>query len=183
MKEVETLEELISELSEAETIASLAVETLLHAILSHHIIHCDMLSDLAGEIKEGDILSPVVVVDKLRTVWGVALEIEEFGKLLLDALLIMTESLLIEEVALSRLPRRVADHTGGAAYESERLVSATLEMAEHHHAAEVSDMKRIGCGVDSKVSSGHLFLQLLVCARHHGVDHAAPGQFFNEIHI
>ena len=55
-------------------------------------------------------------------------------------------------------------------------------MLKHHHAHQVANMEAVGGGVDAQVCCGHLFLELLVGARHHLVDHAAPSEFFYEIH-
>ena len=118
-----------------------------------------MLADVSHEVEELEVLHPVVVVDQLRTIRCIAVEIEEVGELLLDASHIVTQRLLIEEVALLALARWVTNHTCGTSDEGERLVTATLEMTKHHHTAEVSDVERIGCGVNAEVSSHLLLLE------------------------
>ena len=182
-KEVEALEKLVCELGEAQSVAGLAVKSLLHAVFSHHVVHRDMLAYLAGEIKESDVLGPVVVVHEFRAVGGVALEIKELGELFLYAFLIVTQGGLVEEVALGRFSGGVADHACRAADECQGLVSATLEMTEHHHSAEMAYVKGVSRRVYAEVSCCHLFLELFVSAGHHGVHHAAPRKFFNKIHM
>ena len=63
----------------------------------------DVLAHLAGEIKEGEVLHPVVVVDHLSGIGVLRLEIEEFRYLLLDTLLIVVKGLCIEQVTLLAL--------------------------------------------------------------------------------
>ncbi len=36
-------------------------------------------------------------------------------------------------------------------------MAATLEVAEHHHAAEVADVETVGGRVNAEVGSGHAF--------------------------
>ena len=182
VKEVVALKELVSELREAQAVACLAVETLLHAVLGHHVVDGDMFSDLAREVEEGYILHPVIIVDKLRAVGCVALEVEELGELFLDSLLVVAQGRLVEEVAFGAFPGGIADHSCGASYERQGLMAAALEMAEHHHSAKVADMQAVGGGIDAEVCCGHTLLEKLVCAGHHGVHHSAPGKFFNKIH-
>ena len=62
-------------------------------------------------------------------------------------------------------------------------MAGALEMLEHHHAHEVADMKRIGRGINTEVGRGHFFLELFFRARHHLMNHPAPGQFFYKIHL
>lgn len=60
-------------------------------------------------------------------------------------------------------------------------MTTALEVTKHHHAAEVPDMKRVGCRVDTEVSCDLFFLEQFVRARHHLVYHAAPCKFLYEI--
>ena len=94
----------------------------------------------------------------------------------------MAQGFFVEQVSFLRFARRVADHAGGAAYQCDGFVSATLEMPQHHHSAEVSDVQRIGRRVDTQISGNHLLFEEFFRARHQGVYHAAPFQFFYEIH-
>ena len=183
MEEVESLKKLVCEFGEGESVAGLSVETLLHGVFGHHVVDGDMLSYLTGEVEEADVLHPVVVVHEFGSVGSIALEIEEAAKLFFDSLLVMTQCGFVEKVALGRFAGGVADHTGGAAHEGDGFMTATLEMTQHHHSAEMADMEAVGGGVDTEVSGSHLFLKLLVGAGHHGVDHATPGEFVYEIHI
>ena len=93
IEEVVALEQLIGELSERQAITCLTVQALLHAILRHHVVYSDMLTNHTSEIEEGEVLHPVVVVHQLRLVRLIAIEVEELRYLLLDSFLVMIESL------------------------------------------------------------------------------------------
>jgi hypothetical protein len=60
-------------------------------------------------------------------------------------------------------------------------VAAALEMAQDHNTAQMSDMKRIGCGIKTYVSCNLFFAEQFIGTGHHLVDHASPGKFFNKI--
>ena len=62
-----------------------------------------MLAHLAGEVEEGEVLHPVVVVDEFSLIGLCAVEVEELSDLLLDGLLVVVEGLGVEEVALLAL--------------------------------------------------------------------------------
>lgn len=100
MEKVVTLEELVGKLSKGKSVARRTVETLLHALLRHHIVDSDVLTHLAGKVEEGEVLHPVVVVDHLGLVGRRAVEVKKLGCLLLDGLLIVVERLGVKEIAL-----------------------------------------------------------------------------------
>ena len=180
VQEVVALHELVGELGERHAV-TLAVEALLDRILGHHVVDGDALADVADEVQEGEVLHPVVVVDHACGVGGVRVEVEQLGQLPLDGLLVVAQRLLVEQVALLRLARGVANHARGAAHEGQRTVAAQLEVLENHHAHQVADVQRVGRGVDAQVGRRHLFFELFLCAGHDGVNHAAPFEFFDEV--
>ena len=92
IKEVVTLEQLVGELGERESVTCLAVKTLLHAVLRHHVVYGDVLAHLASEVEEGEVLHPVVVVNEFCLVGFCAVEVKELRHLLLDGLLVVVES-------------------------------------------------------------------------------------------
>ena len=65
VEEVVALQELVGELGEAEAVAGSAVEALLDAVLGHHVVYGDVLAHLAGEVEEGEILHPIIIIDHL----------------------------------------------------------------------------------------------------------------------
>ena len=181
--EVVALEQLVGEFGEREAVACLAVQTLLHAVLGHHVVDGDVLAYVACEGKEGEVLHPVVVVDQFGTVGGIAIEVEEACQLCFDTCHVVCQRSFVEQVALLALAGWIADHAGGTSDEGEGLVAATLQVAQHHHAAQVADMEAVGCGVDAEISCYLFFCEEFLSARHHLVDHAAPCKFFYEIHL
>ena len=183
MKEVVALQQLIGELSERHTVLGLTVETALDTVLSHHIVHGDALAYLTGKVEEGEVLHPVVVVHEFGSIGSITLEVEEMAELLLDALYIVAQCLLGEEVALLALAGGVANHTGGTAHEGKGLVTSLLKMTEHHHATEVADMERVGGGVNAYIGRHHLaFVKQFLRAGHHLMKHTAPLEFFYKVH-
>ena len=79
------MQQLVSKLSETQSVAGFAVEPTLHGILGHHIVDGNMLTHFAGEVEEGIILHPIIVVNQLGAVGRIALKVEEAAQLLLDA--------------------------------------------------------------------------------------------------
>ncbi len=102
-------------------------------------------------------------------------------QLLLDCLLIVAESLLIEQFALLTFHRGVAYHAGGTAYQCYGAVARILEMLENHHTDKVSYMKAVGSGVDTQICRGHAFGKFFGGSGHYGVHHSAPAEFFYKI--
>ena len=140
-----------------------------------------MLADIADEVDEAVVLHPVVVVHEFGLVGGVGFEVQEAGELRLDAGDVVVQGGLVQEVALRRLHRRVADHAGGAAHEGDGFVAAALEMLQDHHADKVADMQGVGRRVDAYVGSRRAFHEFLFRTRHDVLDHASPSEFFNKI--
>ena len=141
MEEVIALEQLIAELGERHTLAALARQTFLYRVFGHHVVHGDVLADVADKFKEAEVLHPVIVVHHQRRVGCIAVKVEEFCQLGLDGFLIVAKGFLVDEFAFLALHRRVADHTGCSADERDGTVTRALEMLQHHHAHEVSDMQ------------------------------------------
>ena len=174
VEKVVPLEQLVGELCEREAVAGLAIEAFLDAVLGHHVVDGDVLADVAGEVEEGEVLHPVVVVDQFGRIGGVGAKVEEAGELRLDAADVMAQGVLSEQVALGALARGVANHACGAADEGQRLMPSALEVAEHHDRAKVTDVKRVGGGVDADVGRHLLLVQEFFGAGHHLVEHTAP---------
>ena len=182
MEEVVALEELIAELCETQTIASFTVQTFLNAILRHHVVHGDVLTDIANKVEEGITLHPIVVVDEFGTVGSVGLKVEKARELLLDATDVVRQSLLIEQIALLTLTGGVANHTRSTANKRERLMTTILQVAQHHDATQVTNMEGISRRVNTYISRYLFFCKKFFCARHHLMEHTAPFEFVYEIH-
>ena len=101
IKEVITLKELIGKFCKRHAISTvLTSQTTLHRILRHHIVDGDELTDITDEIEEGEFLHPVVVVDENSSIRSITVKIQELGKLLAQALLIVTKLLLVDQHTL-----------------------------------------------------------------------------------
>ena len=99
-----------------------------------------MLAYFAREIEEREVLHPVVVVDHFCGVRSVRIEIEETGQLFFYSVLVVAQGSFVQKITLVGFSRRVADHSGGSAYEHERLMPAFLKVLEHHYRHQMADM-------------------------------------------
>ena len=77
IQKIVALEQLIGKFGERQSVAGLAVEALLHAVLGHHVVDGDVFAYLSREIEEGKVLHPVVVVDEFGLVRLGAIKVEE----------------------------------------------------------------------------------------------------------
>ena len=110
-----------------------------------------MLAHGSGEVEKGEILHPVVIVHQFGLVGLVAVEVQELGTLFFNGLLVVVECVCVEQVALLTLARRVAYHARGTSHEEIGFVSAALQVAQHHNATQVTDVKRVGCRVSAEI--------------------------------
>ena len=88
-----------------------------------------MFSDLSCEVEESEILHPVVIVHHLSLVRRIGVKVQEFRHLLFDAFLIVSESLVVQQVSLLAFSRRVANHSSSTTNEDDGFVSAMLQVA------------------------------------------------------
>ena len=183
VEEIVALQQLVGKFGERHTVVGISREAFFHRVFRHHIVDGDVLAHIADKLEETVVFHPIVVVDQDGGIGRIAVEIEEFFQLLAQAFLIVAQRMFIDKHTLLALHRRVANHTGGTANECDGAVSGTLKVLQHHNAHQVSDMERIGSGVDAHVSRGHFFVELFFGAGHHVVNHPAPFQFFYEINF
>ena len=182
MQKVEALHQLIGKLGKGKPFPGIAAQTLLYRILGHHVVYRNVLAYIANEIQKGNALHPVVVVHHFGPVGQRTAEIEKTTQLLFDALLIVPQGGLIEQIALGIFHRRVANHPGSPTYQHNGLVTGYLKMLQHHHAHQVSDVQRIGRRVDAHIGRRHFFFQHLFRSGHDVVNHPAPLEFLNKVH-
>ena len=150
MQEVGPLNELVGELGERHALA-LAVEAFLDRVFGHHVIDRNALADVADELQKRELLHPVVVVDQLGRVGFVGRRSRPAARAACwIRLLIAAQRLLVEQVALERLAGRVANHARRSADQKDRLMAATLEMLQDHHADQMPDMQRVGRRIDAR---------------------------------
>ena len=181
MQKIGSLHQLVRKFGERHAVA-LAAEALLDRVFGHHVVDRNAFADVANKFQEREILHPVVVVDQFGRIRSVGLEVDQVTELPSDPLLVATQGLLVEQVALKRLARRVADHAGSPAHQENGLMPAPLEVFKDHNADKVPDMQRVRRRVDSDVSRRHLLVQLLLGSRHDIVHHAPPFEFLYKIH-
>ena len=95
-------------------------------------------------------LRPVGVVDQ-RCLVRAGLEVEQLGELHLDALDVVPQRVVVEQVAFLASPPGVADHARGTAGQRERPMTGKLEAAHEQLADEVADVQRIGRRIEADV--------------------------------
>ena len=158
-------------------------EALLDRVLGHHVVHGDVLANVANEVQEREVLHPVVVVHEDSVVGRIAVKVEELGELLAYALLVVAQGGLVDEFALLRLHRGVANHARGAAHQSDGTVTCALQVLEHHDAHPLPDVERVGSGVDAHIGRSHFLVELFFSTWHDVSNHASPSKFFYKIKI
>ena len=77
VEEVVALEQLVGEFGERHTFGKFAIETTLHTVFRHHIVHGDALTNFACKIEETIVFHPFVVVHQLGCIGGIAFKVEE----------------------------------------------------------------------------------------------------------
>ena len=60
-------------------------------------------------------------------------------------------------------------------------MATTLQVAQHHDTAKVTDMQRVCCGVGSKIGRHHVGVEVFLRTWHNLCQHTTPFQFFNKI--
>src|SRR5262249_18684578 len=104
-----------------------------------------------------DAAEPVVVVDEDR------LGRDDAAELRLEAALVPRQGLGVEELALARLARRVADHSGRAADERDVTVPGAREPRRHRERHEVAGVergrRRVVAAVEADRTGGELRAQ------------------------
>ena len=178
VKKIVALYELVGEFGKGDA----RVEPFFHRILGHHVVHRDVLADVAYKAQETEFLHPVVIVHHFGGIFP-AVEHQQFFQLLLNAVLVMTDRLLAQQVSFLRFSGGVADHAGGAADEGQWFVAGQLQVLQHHNAHQVTDVQGIGRGIDADVSRDHFAgFEQVVDFRDHIVDHPAPAELVDEVH-
>ena len=124
-----------------------------------------------------------IVVDEFGGIGRIAVEVEEARQLLADASHVVAQGSFVQQITLLALAAGVANHARGTAQEGDGLMAATLQMAQHHDATEVTDMETVGRRVDAHVGRHLFFLKEFFGAWHHLVYHATPCEFLYEIHL
>jgi hypothetical protein len=123
--EVGGLEEHVAELRERQA----TLEPGLDGVLGQHVGHGEVLADLAQEVEHRHRSQPVEVVDHQRLPRA-GREVEVSLELAADPGDVGLQGRLVEQAALGRSSRRIADHAGRAADEGDRSSAVALQLEE-----------------------------------------------------
>ena len=89
--------------------------------------------------------------------------------------------LVVEELALGRLARRIAHHAGPAADDHERRSARPLEVREHENLQQMAHVQRARRRVEADVGADRTLRQALFEALRLLGDQAAPGQLSKQV--
>jgi len=121
-------------------------------VFCQHLIDGDVFADITQKVEHRKLAGPIGVVDQLSL--GRALfEVKDAFELALDALHIVVQRLGVKQIALFASTRRVADHAGRPTRECERSVSQQLKSAQGDLSEQMTDVQRIGGGVETDVNA------------------------------
>src|SRR5689334_1883667 len=136
------LEQHVAELGEGNA----TVETRLHRFLLQHVIHGEVLPDLAHELDRGQAVQPVAVVDENRAapVAAGVVEVEEPSELRANAANVRLHLLERQQLSFRRATARIADEPRSATDERDRPVPTSLQVHERHDRHEVPDVQARG---------------------------------------
>ncbi|MPM87815.1 hypothetical protein SDC9_134915 [bioreactor metagenome] len=113
-----------------------AFEAHLHRLLGQHFVDAELIADFAQKIEIFHLGEPVGVVHENRPVDG-----DEARQLAAQAIDIVRHLFLGQNRARGQLSRRIADLSGSAADQHDRLVTATLQQPHGHDRQQVADME------------------------------------------
>jgi len=146
--EVVGLQQHVAELGVTDAV--LALDAAAHRVLRRHLVHREVLADVTEKLQHRDRRSPVGVVDQ-GGLERAGLEVQQFDELALDAFDVAAQGLGVEQIAFVAATPRVADHAGGATSQRKRPMAGQLEATEEQLADEMSDVQRVGRGVEADV--------------------------------
>ena len=151
--EVVRLQQHVRELGVAD--AGLALEAAADGVLRRHVVDRQVLADVAQELEIPEASHPVGVVRHARPGGGV-IEREQPAELGADPRDVRGERGVVEQVALVRLARGIADHARRAADDDDRPVPRELEALEQDRRHEVADVEARRGGVVARVDGDDL---------------------------
>jgi hypothetical protein len=125
------------------------LEASLHRLLLHHVVHGEVLADVAHEADRAQREQPLRVVAHAGGGWSS--EIEKPLELIVNLSRVRFDHLGGHQLALSTLPARIADHPGARTDKGDGTVAAALQMNEPHHRHEIADVKAWRARIESAV--------------------------------
>ena len=150
----------------------------LHGILLEHVVHREVLADVAHEIHGAQSDEPLRVVDEHRCIR--AAEIEKTLELLADVLGVLRDRVHVRERTLRSLAARVANQSRTAAGERDRTMSVPLQSNEEHDHEQAADMQAGRGRVESDVSARRSVAQELANIFGMLVQKPTPFQVFEQ---
>jgi hypothetical protein len=120
-----------------------------HRILLQHVVHGEMLPDVAQEVHQMERVQPRSIVAHACRARSV--EVQEPLELAANAVGVRRHLLCREQLAFGRLAARVADHSGAATDEGDRPMTEPLQVHEHHDRHETADVQTAPRRVEADV--------------------------------
>ena len=149
MQEVVGLQQHVAELRVGDPLIA-PLEPGLHRLLRHHLVHGEVLADVAQEVEDPQFPQPLTVVDQEAPSAG---EVDEALELAAHGPEVRLQLLAREERALRRLAPGVADHARAAAGEHDGAVARLLEApqgAQLHQVPHLqARLRRVEARIDS----------------------------------
>ena len=108
--------------------------------LGDHLVDGKMLSNVAQKIEERNVLRPRGIVHEPRGILF-RFKIEQLGELHFHAGDVVIENFLREQLALGGLAARIADGTGRAAGDGDRMMAEQLKPAQREQRHEIADVQ------------------------------------------
>ena len=182
MSKVVGLQQHVAELGERD--AMLTIEAGSHRLLGDHLIHRDVLADVAEEVQQWNARRPGRIVDQRGRI-GTAFEVEQPLQLRLDAGEVALECLAVEQVAFLGPPSRIADHTCRATGKRKGTVSSELEATQAELSHQMADVKRVGGWVEPDIHPDRSGRETVGQHREVGavVDQATGLEVGEEVHV
>ena len=176
MEEVVALNQLVGELRETHA----AFQSILHAVLGHHVIHRDVLAHVSNEVQKAHAFEPVVVVHHHCCI--ASFEVKEPLQLSLLTSEVVGNGVDVEQLAFGCFAAGVANHSGGAADQCDRNVPGALPVNQQHDGHQVANVQAVGCRVEADVCFHRALLKECLRPRHDVMQQPAPFQFVNQRH-
>ena len=152
---------------------------VLNGVLGEHVAQREVLADVAQELDQAVLREPLAVVEQPCTARSV--EVQEALELRPDGRPIRVERVVIEQVALGALARRVADHPGAAADNRDRRSgTGPLQRDEHRDRHQVAHLERGRGRVEADIAADRPARQPLGEALRLVLEEAAPLQLTQE---
>ena len=171
------LQQLVAELGEGNA----HLDALFDCFLAHHVIDSQRFADIAQESEDVHVAVKVVIIDDAGRIVD-PFEGEQFANLVHLVSQICIQLFVGLEVALFVLAGGISDAPGSASHQDDGMVAGLLKQGEQHERHVITDGHRRGSGIEPDVAGDRLLLQEVFDPGGGILEHAAPAQFFDEVH-